>query len=126
MTQRHSVRTLTSFLTCAALSILTSDAAAQLIKAPVESELLLAPGEERSLTLRYRLPERVWQSDTYRLLWQKQSGTRRLPVQVTLVGADSGSTSTMTGAWASEPASDGALLLRGTLVTDATIAVMGH
>lgn len=107
-----------------------ADAAVQMLteqgKAVLATQLLLAPGEERSLTLRYRLPERVWQSDTYRLLWQKQSGTRRLPVQVTLVGADSGSTSTMTGAWASEPASDGALLLRGTLVTDATIAVMGH
>ncbi len=86
-------------------------------------DLMLAPGEERRLVLEYQLPAPVWQADTYQLLWQKQAGTQRIPLEITLTGAGNAASPTTTGARIVDSGSQDALVLRGVLLKDALIAV---
>jgi len=56
-------------------------------KAVFAADFVLAPGEERQITFRYRLPGTVLADDEsldtcYRLLVQKQPGTIAIPLQV--------------------------------------------
>jgi len=85
--------------------------------------LTLAPGEERSVRLEYRLPPSVTQSDEYRLIWQKQAGTAQLPATVTVAAAG-------VQALGDKPAaeqSDGRLVYRTDLRRDLIIvARWGH
>lgn len=49
--------------------------------------LVMAPGEEREITLSYELPATVMADKTYRLRVQKQPGTGALPLRVQVSGA---------------------------------------
>ncbi|MDH7486279.1 MAG: DUF4012 domain-containing protein [Anaerolineae bacterium] len=49
--------------------------------------LVMAPGEEREVTLSYELPATVMTDGTYRLRMQKQPGTGALPLRVQVTGA---------------------------------------
>jgi len=44
--------------------------------------MVLPPGESLEVVFRYRLPERVADSESYQLYVQKQSGTWALPIHV--------------------------------------------
>ncbi len=49
--------------------------------------LVMAPGEEREITLSYDLPPQVGAGEVYRLRVQKQPGTVALPLRVQVSGA---------------------------------------